>query len=558
MNALTLTDEARLRARAVDAPRPRARPPTRWTGVSRLDGLLRAQRRAQGGALALAAAAGALAGIGGVGLLAISGWFIAAAGMAGLAGATLGFNYLLPSAAIRAAAVLRTVGRYGERLEGHAAALRALGRIRSVLFIGVASAPASQALQLSAGEGCARLIDDVDALQTQFVRRPARWGVAAALAASLAIASLAGWRCALVLAGLAALQIFGGRFAALSLALRWGEQIQSASGRLKDACAALLAAAPEIAAYGLQEWAAGKVSDDSRALIEARRGMRRAEGWLACASTAISGAGAAVVLLLAHGVPLPVAFLAALAALGALEACAAAAREAQDEPAYRAARERLEPWIGGSLLPPDTPKAATLSLAGGGSRACLEPGDRLAITGRSGCGKTSLLERLVKLRDATPGEAEIGGVDLTRLEAVQGRANFAYAPQSPTLLAGTVRENLRLADPAASDAQMWSALADAALDARIAADPAGLDAEIGEAGSRLSGGERKRLSLARAYLRSAPWLVLDEPTEGLDQATEALVVARLDHRLRNTGQGLLLVSHRPAPRMLCRWALALD
>ena len=91
----------------------------------------------------------------------------------------------------------------------------------------------------------------------------------------------------------------------------------------------------------------------------------------------------------------------------------------------------------------------------------------------------------------------------------------------------------------------------------MAALPQGLDSWIGEGGARLSGGERRRLSLARALLRPAPFLVLDEPTEGLDPAAEALVVGRLAARLERTGQGLILISHRPAPLRLCARTLRL-
>ena len=134
--------------------------------------------------------------------------------------------------------------------------------------------------------------------------------------------------------------------------------------------------------------------------------------------------------------------------------------------------------------------------------------------------------------------------------SAQTRPAFAHAPQDAALIAGTVRANLALAGPHPDDA-LWDALADAALEARVRALPQGLDTWIGENGERLSGGERRRLSLARALLRDAPWLLLDEPTEGLDPATETLVVQRLDARLKRTGQGLVLVSHRPAPRALC-------
>jgi ATP-binding cassette subfamily C protein CydC len=184
----------------------------------------------------------------------------------------------------------------------------------------------------------------------------------------------------------------------------------------------------------------------------------------------------------------------------------------------------------------------------------LEPGSRLVLTGPSGCGKTTVLERLLALRSLQfvhPGEDRderlmCGGQE----PSVLTRPLFAHAPQDAAMVAGTVRANLALAGPHPDDA-LWVALADAALEARVRALPQGLDTWIGENGERLSGGERRRLSLARALLRDAPWLLLDEPTEGLDAATEALVVARLDDRLKRTGQGLVLVSHRPAPRALC-------
>jgi len=98
---------------------------------------------------------------------------------------------------------------------------------------------------------------------------------------------------------------------------------------------------------------------------------------------------------------------------------------------------------------------------------------------------------------------------------------------------------------------MWDALRDAQLEARVRRMPEGLRTWIGDGGETLSGGERRRLALARAFLRPAPWLMLDEPTEGLDGKTEAAVVAALDRRLARTGQGLLLVSHRAAPLRLC-------
>jgi len=184
------------------------------------------------------------------------------------------------------------------------------------------------------------------------------------------------------------------------------------------------------------------------------------------------------------------------------------------------------------------------------------PGERIAITGPSGSGKTTLIETLAGLRSA-PLPLAVGGTPVSEVAATELASQFALAPQSPQLIAGTVGDNLRLARPGVDDAAMWLALETVCLADRVRAMPDGLNTPIGEAGGTLSGGEQKRLSLARALLAQRPWLVADEPSEGLDPATEAELVARLDAWLAASGTGLILVSHRPAPRALCAQALAM-
>lgn len=191
--------------------------------------------------------------------------------------------------------------------------------------------------------------------------------------------------------------------------------------------------------------------------------------------------------------------------------------------------------------------ARTIEMERDGLHVRLGEGERLGIAGRSGSGKTSLLETLAGLR---PADEQCGirldGQPLAALPPEAVRAAFALSPQDAQLLSGTVRDNLRVARAGLGDAQLWAALEVACFAAEVRAMPNGLDQWVGDGGARLSGGQRKRLSIARALLAARPWLLLDEPSEGLDMVTEALLARRLDIWLRETGTGLIVASHRPA------------
>ncbi len=556
-----------------------------------LAALIRQQRQRHADGLRLAALSAAVVGAGSVLLLGLSGWFLTGAAIAGVAGlaAAQAFNVLLPSAGIRLLAILRTAFRYLERLSGHAAALKALAAIRPTLYASLAAAPPAQALVLSRGEASARLVQDVDAVETRLIRLSAPWGAGAAVAAGLAMAAPAGWASAVVVALAVAATVLGVRVLARRLTVRTGPAIQRAAGELKDALAAYAAAAPELRVYGVQDRAAAEIAGKGAVLDALKREAVAAGGWVMALQGVILGLAVAGVLAFAHDAATPLAAMAGLACAMALEGLTGLGKAFEQDAGADAAAERLdavlghEPATAAAQASPDRPSLGFGDLT-------LEPGSRLVLTGPSGCGKTTVLERLLALRllqpahpgecrdpdgmagGLTPGCAEpfqsstplrdlgpgirrderlmCGGQDIQMLDTGVLRAAFAHAPQDAAMIAGTVRANLALAGVHPDEA-LWDALADAALEARVRALPQGLDTWIGENGERLSGGERRRLSLTRALLRDAPWLLLDEPTEGLDPATEALVVARLDARLKRTGQGLVLVSHRPAPRALC-------
>ena len=163
----------------------------------------------------------------------------------------------------------------------------------------------------------------------------------------------------------------------------------------------------------------------------------------------------------------------------------------------------------------------------------IEPGERLLIAGDSGAGKTTLLSLLLRFADPQQGRVTVAGVDLRELDPDEWRRRIAWLPQDPRLSAGTIAEVLRLAEPEAAEDELWTALEAAGCASLVSALPDGLETRVGEGGRRLSSGERRRIALARALVRRAPLLLLDEPTAHLDATTATqirLALARLERK----------------------------
>ncbi|MES3041954.1 amino acid ABC transporter ATP-binding/permease protein [Sphingomonas faeni] len=519
--------------------------------MTAFDTLIAHERRRQRRGLWRASGYAAIVAIASVMLLGLSGWFITAAAVAGLAGtiAAQGFNYMLPSAGIRLLAILRTAGRYGERLASHEAAFGALARIRPALFLGLARGPVEHALALTRGEATARIVQDVNVVEAEFVRLSAVPSMIAASASGMLLCALRGLRPAvallLCLAGLLTL--------ATVLARRLeapGREVQRAGGALKDAFAGVADAAADLRCYGVEAQAMAAVEACSRRLAKAQRAQAGVGGCFEFIQAVMLGVAGIATLLLAAPAGAPIAALCALAAVMTIDGAGPVLRSLGQRSAMREATARLDDLLPGAVAEDDAvaiDAAPSIDLLG----AHVPAGARVALIGASGTGKTTLVEQLLGLRAGKPGTAAIDGRDIAGIPLAVRRATFGWAPQDAALLAGTIRDNLALGDPLADDAAMWAALADVALGDVIAALLKGLDSWIGEHGVRLSGGERRRLALARAYLVRAPWLVLDEPTEGLDADTEHCVGERLCARLARTGQGLVMVSHRPSMVALC-------
>ena len=172
----------------------------------------------------------------------------------------------------------------------------------------------------------------------------------------------------------------------------------------------------------------------------------------------------------------------------------------------------------------------------------LLPGETVALVGPSGAGKTTVAKLLLRFAEPTAGRLTAGGIDLADCRTNIWRSVIAWVPQQPTIFRGTVAENIRLGDDRASERRIRDAAVLAGADRFVEALPSGYETIVGDGGRPLSAGERRRIALARAFVRDAQLVILDEPTADLDR-TSAEVVAEAVERLR-IGRTVLLIAHR--------------
>ncbi|ETI65804.1 MAG: ATP-binding cassette domain-containing protein [Sphingobium sp.] len=517
--------------------------------MSELRGLLRLVTAPKRRSFLAAGACAVAAGLAGLALVALAGWFIAAAAVAGAAGviAVQAFNYLLPSALIRLLAILRTASRYGERLWSHEAALFSLATLRTRLFELIAARSA----RVPAGTVNEAILVDVAALEDRLIRRPSDAGALAAGIACVAVTLAAGMAATCAVLLILASMLAVGRYAAGCWLPDAAMRMQQRIGALRTRIGDRVAAAPEILAYGLEPVVEQEIAQAGCKADRARLAFARIEASVTALPMIAGGLAAGAVSLLSTA-DLPCTVMALLAVLAGTEQLGSIIRSMARDAVARAGLDRLAGLVVAGDAVDSEPESEQDPPAVPGDETGLQlrDGERLVITGPSGSGKTTLLEglaglreagSLVRLADSCPEEGYLAGAGVRRC---------ALAPQSGGIIAGTIADNLRLAAPGLADEALWEALRIACLEREVRAMPAGLLTWVGDGGLRLSGGQRKRLTIARALLARPSWLLLDEPSEGLDPATDQQLCRNLDAWLHRTGAGLVAVTHRDAVRAL--------
>ncbi|WP_055478685.1 thiol reductant ABC exporter subunit CydC [Sphaerimonospora mesophila] len=504
--------------------------------------------------LVLAALAGAAADLAGVALIAAAAWLITRAAerppLAALSVAIV---------AVRAFATTKGIFRYGERLSGHDVALRAQAGTRERLYralIPTGPLPRRGADLLS------RMVDDTEAVQDLLVRclLPAvaalLTGVAAVSVAAFLLPAAALALCAGLLA--AGLVLPAGTAAA---ARRWSARLAPARAELAARVADLVHGAADLTACGARDQAIDAAMASDTRLARLERGRARinavalAVGMLAQGLTVV----AVVLIAQAAAVDRVATAVLALTSLVAFEPVLPLAAAGERFAGVLAALRRLReiaatpPAVAAPATPapppepPLTVEIENLVVRHGdrepalkGVDLTLTPGRRVAVIGPSGAGKSTLLAALMRTVDIESGEIRVNGVDIRAFAPDDVRARMTGLTQDPYVFQASLRDNMRLAGPEASDAELARAVRRARLDGW--AERTGWDAVLGEDGRTVSGGQLQRLALARALLFDPPVLLLDEPAEALDEETADLLMADLLDATR--GRTTLLVTHR--------------
>ncbi|HGD3511941.1 TPA: cysteine/glutathione ABC transporter ATP-binding protein/permease CydC [Klebsiella aerogenes] len=500
-----------------------------------------------------------------IGLLTLSGWFLSASAVVGVAG-IYSFNYMLPAAGVRGAAIIRTAGRYFERLVSHDATFRVLQHLRVATFSKLLPLSPAGLARFRQGELLNRIVADVDTLDHLYLR------VISPLVGALVVILV-------VTIGLSVLDVtlaltLGGIMLATLLLLPplfyragkpTGEQITQLRGQYRQQLTSWLQGQAELMLFNASDRYRKQMEKTEQRWQEAQR--RQAELTALSQALMLLIGGIAVIAMLwmaSEGVggnnqPGALIALFVFCALAAFEALAPVTGAFQHLGQVIASARRItqiteqQPEVTFSQQTPQsfsqvalTLNEVTFSYPQQSAPALKDislqvaAGEHIAILGRTGCGKSTLLQLLTRAWDPANGQIQLNGQPLSVLSETTLRQAMSVVPQRVHIFSATLRDNLLLAAPQVSDARLAEILARVGLEKLL--EDSGLDSWLGEGGRQLSGGELRRLAIARALLHDAPLMLLDEPTEGLDATTESQILDLLSEVMRD--KTVLMVTHR--------------
>ena len=514
--------------------------------------------------LALAALLGALASGCAVALTATSAWLIARAAQQPPV-----LTLMVAAVAVRTFGVGRAVFRYLERLAAHDAALRVMADMRARVFGALVPLAPTQLRRLRRGDLLSRLVADVEAVEELGVR------VVVPAVSALVVGTAAVAFTAILLPGaalsLSAALLLGGVGVPCVVVVadrRAARRTAQARAELTTAVVDLIEGAPELIAYDAMGAALHRARVADRALSKLER--RSASGLAAGTALSVAATGIAlwsaiaigipavragslggvlfvVVVLLAWSTPDVVAELPGIGqhVVHARESAARLLALMQQLPAVAEPKSPAAPPAQPSTL---TIEGVVARHTPGGPAVLdgvdleVRRGKRVVVTGASGAGKSTLLAVLLRFLDFEQGSVRVDGVDVKTLRAVDVRAIVGCCEQQPHLFDSTIRANLLVGDPTADDAKLHAVLEKVGLGSWLTSLPLALDTRVGEGGAEVSGGQLRRIALARVLLADTPVVLFDEPTEGLDEA--AAVALTADALAATDDRAVLVVTHR--------------
>jgi len=505
----------------------------------------------------------------GVGLLSLSGWLICAAASAGITIATgLAFNYFIPAAGIRFLALTRIVSRYGERVFNHSATFNILRDLRVWCYQKIEPLAPAHFYKYSGGDLLQRFVGDIDALDNLYLRvLSPLLNVFLLSCVVLIFLHFFDIKIAWLVFLLVLLTIFLSLLLSFSLGKKLGAECVSMLSRMRLQVVTNIQNAKTFLLFGQLKHFLGKFNQLADEYDRAQFKMSIIQGFSLGLVTLMSGVTIVVVLWV--GLPLvhhhrlsgAILGLIVLTIMGVFEVITPLPKAfqylGQTEKAARRVTEVTsskptvnfpEKSLQSIQLTDIEIDQVSFQYPGQYFQALqdislnVSSGSRIAIVGETGAGKTTLMRLLTRSWDPDQGVIKIGGVPLNQLTENKLRQLVVMAFQRTHIFNATLRDNLRLAKTDATDKELWHVLELVLLKETIEQYKKGLDTSLGEFGANLSGGQIKRIGLARAILSGAPIIILDEPSEGLDKQTFSTIWSAMQKTLKD--RTLIIITHQ--------------